>query len=145
MREPSDAEQRLEQLLDRTLRALPARRAPASIETRVLGELQRRAALPWWRQSFARWPQAARAAFVVLCIALVAFESGALSMPLAQRALVMAGAAGQLALSLGRMAPPDWVYVGLAVSAVLYATLFGLGAAACALFLKSDTQGDLRP
>ena len=32
----------------------------------MLAELARRAALPWWRKSFAHWPMAARAAFVVL-------------------------------------------------------------------------------
>ena len=61
----------LEQLLDRTLRPLPLRRAPPALQSHVLEELQRRAALPWWRRSFAHWPSAARAGFVLVCLALV--------------------------------------------------------------------------
>src|SRR6185437_10884347 len=61
----------LEQLLDRTLHPLPLRRAPPTLQSRVLEELQRRAALPWWRRSFAHWPSAARAGFVLVCLALI--------------------------------------------------------------------------
>lgn len=158
-REPSEAEQKLERLIDRTLRGLPLRPAPTSLETRVLGELERRAALPWWRRSFAQWPQSARAAFVLMCGALVALAfpggdwaaaglrslhvSGALSMPWAQQATALAGAASELGASLARAVPAHWVYGGLAVSAALYAALFGLGAAAYrTLYLDSDLAGD---
>src|ERR1700738_3597831 len=71
--------QTLERLLDRALRELPLRRAPLTLESRVFGELQRRAALPWWRRSFAHWPLLARAAFLVICGVLIrlAFLGGA--------------------------------------------------------------------
>jgi len=46
--------------VDAELRALPLVRAPAALQARVLAELARRQALPWWRQSFRDWPMAAQ-------------------------------------------------------------------------------------
>ena len=66
--------QKLEAAVHRVLRGLPERKAPAGLEGRVLAELARRAALPWWRKSFAHWPAAIRAGFFagsVLAAALV--------------------------------------------------------------------------
>jgi hypothetical protein len=157
---PSEGEQRLERLLNRTLRELPLRRAPLTLESRVLAELQRRAALPWWRHSFARWPRIAQGAFTLLCAALVGLafpvgawvvaglgsvhESRVLSMPWARQTLAVMGAAGDLSASLARALPPAWVYDGLALSAVLYAALFGLAIAAYrTLSLNSSTAGEL--
>jgi hypothetical protein len=152
MNEPSESpertatEQALEQLLTRTMREVPLQRAPATLESRILRELERRAALPWWRRSFAHWPMGARAAFAVLAVVLVTWvfrgviwagdvlsslhDSGALSMPWVQRATALAGAAGQLAASLTRAVPSQWVFDGVAASAALYAALFGLAIAA---------------
>lgn len=48
-----DPEEKLERLIHRTLRDLAPRRAPRTLEARVFAELERRAALPWWRQSYA--------------------------------------------------------------------------------------------
>jgi len=42
---------------------VPDRRAPAGLQARVLAEIARREALPWWRKSFAHWPAAIRALF----------------------------------------------------------------------------------
>ena len=42
-----------------------------ALESRVLGELARRAAQPWWRRNFGHWPTLARAGFVTACLALV--------------------------------------------------------------------------
>ena len=61
----------LERLIHQALRDLPPRRAPHSLEQRVLAELQRRLALPWWRKSFAHWPVLARAGFIMLSAGLV--------------------------------------------------------------------------
>ena len=72
MNKNSESAEKLEQTLSQALRGLPLRRAPAGLEARVVNELARRAALPWWRASFANWPAGARVAFVVLCAALVA-------------------------------------------------------------------------
>src|SRR5579859_2751463 len=69
--DPNEAERRLENVIDRALGELPLRRAPAGLEARVLAELSRRAALPWWQQSFTGWPGIARVGFVVMCVVLV--------------------------------------------------------------------------
>jgi hypothetical protein len=142
MNEPTEP---LQQLFDRALQELPLRRAPARLESRVIGELERRAALPWWRRSFAYWPLPARAAFLGICGALISLafvggdtavarlhslhDSGALSLSWAHPVGVLVGSAGNLAALFTRTVPPAWLYGGIAVCAVLYAVLFGLGAA----------------
>ena len=134
MNEPNDS---LERLLERTLHELPLRRAPPTLESRVLCELQRRAALPWWRRSFAHWPLPARAVFVVICGALIrlaflggaAAVAGALSLSWAREIGVLMASGGNLATLLARTLPVTWLYDGIAACAVLYAVLFGLGAA----------------
>jgi hypothetical protein len=146
---------RLERLLDRTLRRLPLRRAPRSLEARVLGELDRRASQPWWRRSFAHWPQAARAGFAAAAAALaglVLLGGSWLAMTLrtlevagpasawVRRVAAVAGTAGNLAASLADAIPPGWLDLGLAAAVVLYACLFGLGAAAYRmLYLQPQT------
>ena len=51
----------------------------------------------------------------------------------------------ELAAALARAVPADWVYGGLALSAALYAALFGLGVAAYrTLYLDSTLPGDRR-
>jgi hypothetical protein len=133
----NESHEALERLLDHALHELPLRQAPPALESRVLRELARRAALPWWRRSFAHWPLLARAAFLVVCGALirVAFMGGTTaaagirSLAWAREIGVVTDSAANLAASLARSAPPIWVYEGIAVCAVLYAVLFGLGAA----------------
>ncbi|OAM89960.1 hypothetical protein OH491_16905 [Termitidicoccus mucosus] len=56
-------------VIHRALRSLPGRTAPAALEVRVMAEISRRAALPWWRQSFARWPLPARALLLAASVA----------------------------------------------------------------------------
>lgn len=51
--------------MNRMLRRLPERPAPAGFEARVMAEIARRAALPWWRRSYATWPLAARVLFFI--------------------------------------------------------------------------------
>lgn len=48
-----------------TLRALPSPTSPATLAGRVLAELARREARPWWRREFAGWPHSARLIFVL--------------------------------------------------------------------------------
>ena len=43
---PENHQEKLERAIHQTLRALPPRRAPRSLEDRVFAELARRAALP---------------------------------------------------------------------------------------------------
>jgi hypothetical protein len=133
-----------DRLLERTLRELPLRRAPAALETRVFSELARRAALSWWRRSFAHWPHLARVTFLVICGALimVAFVGGDTvvamvrslldfgTLPWLHQAGVLVGSAGNLFALLARTVPPAWAFAGIAAGALLYLVLFGLGAAA---------------
>jgi hypothetical protein len=142
----------LERLLDRTLRELPSRRAPMTLESRVVSELQRRAALSWWRRSFAHWPRSARSGFLLICgcLAGLAFLGGdwaatgvrdmqtaSASMSWARHIVSILNVAGELAELAAGAIPPTWLYGGLAAGAVLYAALFGLAAAAYRiLYLK---------
>lgn len=154
----TEPEDKAERLLSEGLRGLPLRRAPSTLEARVFGELARRGALPWWQRSFASWPLAARAVFVSVCVALVVFsllgglaalgdhslnEFGARLLALIHPALVVAASAGGLAALLIRVIPPLWLYGGMAVAAMLYVILFGLGATAYrALYLRAPMAGD---
>jgi len=138
----------LEKFIHQTLRALPARRAPHSLESRVRAAIEARAALPWWQQSFARWPLAARVAFFigsagVAKVALMAavwvmagFDGAQLANAFStqvswfQTASGVVNGLGDFCSMLFRNIPPLWLYGGLAFVAVMYAALFGLGAAA---------------
>jgi hypothetical protein len=67
----------LEAEVGRRLKALPELAAPASLSTRVMAMIARRANLPWYRQSWPAWPVPVRiltlaismALFGVLCFA----------------------------------------------------------------------------
>ena len=154
-----DSEQKLERTLTQALKGLPLRRAPSTLELRVVDELERRAALPWWRVSFTHWPAAPRVAFVAVCIALVAAtilggvfafagdrsfdQAAALVLSWVQPFLAVMSSAGGVATLLVRVIPPLWLYGGLALGIVLYVALFGLGAAAYRLYLRPSSVGDL--
>jgi len=158
MNKHTDIDDKLERLLQRELSALPLRRAPGTLESRVLGELARRAALPWWQRSFANWPVGPRVIFVLICVALIGAtflggvsavlgvrsltEVGALLLSWIQPALVVAASAGGLAALLLRLIPPLWLYGSLAVGAMLYVMLFGLGAAAYRMLYRPSLAGD---
>ena len=136
--------EKLERLIHRTLRDQPLRRAPRSLEQRVLAALEQRAALPWWRQSFAHWPQPARGAFLVLTAALagvlvwvlggfdVQQTAGALAPQLAWVASVraIASSLADFGAIIFRSIAPVWLYGTAIVFVALYAALFGLGTAA---------------
>lgn len=133
----NESHEALERLLDRTLQELPLRRAPPTLESRVIRELDRRAALPWWRRSFAHWPLLARACFLVIGAALIrlALLGGATAVA-GVRSLSWVRDMGELTAStanlieaFARIQPPTWAYAGIALGAVLYAVLFALGAA----------------
>jgi hypothetical protein len=136
-------EQKLEQLIHQTLRALPHRKAPRSLESRVLAGIAARQALPWWRQSFAHWPLAVRTAFFVLAgglaagLVLVGATGSAdwlhavrgFLAPVAQVRTVAAFVA-DLGATVFRSIPTLWFYGVVAFIASLYAALLGLGATA---------------
>jgi hypothetical protein len=146
--EDHNREAQLEQLIDDAVRALPGRRAPLTLQARVLAEVERRAALPWWRSNFAHWPLVARAGFLVasygfvkialaavmrLTEALRASEvAGALSpaVRLAHGSASILSTTADVGASVLRAIPSYWLYGGAVTAIAFYAVLFGLGAAA---------------
>jgi hypothetical protein len=153
---------RLEILVGRALREAPLRPAPSSLESRVLREIGRRAALPWWRRGFSRWPRLARAGFTLVCGSIAAAVLGGtwpwaqggvlaaawsavspLSLPWARSASTLVDVARELDSALVRVIPLEWLYGTVAAGTILYAALFGLGAAAYRTFyLNPRSAGD---
>ena len=148
-------EDRLERLLGDAMRSLPVKPAPHGLESRVLGELARRAARPWWRRSFGHWPAFARVGWMTACGVLIGVtllggpwttavnslqSTGATSSWLRQ-AVVITGTVGNLGASLVDAVPAGWLLLGLAAAALLYAFLFGLGAAAYRLLYLQPHDG----
>ena len=140
--------EQLEKMVHATLRSLPDRRAPASLEARVLAAVEARAAIQWWHKSWSYWQQWVRAVFLVFCAGLAgllvytgvyvqtgfdtAQTSGTLAPMLAFANRVMdigRGLADFVALVM-RHIPSLWLYGAIAFVAGLYAMLFGLSAAA---------------
>ena len=140
--------EQLEQLVHRELRALPPRKAPSSLESRVLAAIEHQAIVAWYHKSWTYWPAAVRAAFLavgtgVSGAAITAFylmsrgaDPGALTAAASER---FAGVAALFHVCRWMVSytsdtiasiPPLWLYGGLAFVAALYATFFGLGAAA---------------
>ena len=135
-----------EAIVDRCLRDLPPRTAPATLEARVMAELRRRAARPWWRREVAQWPLAPRAGLATACAAsaVLAWRAGSwifaglggLSGNGGALVSWVRGAARGIvalhsALSLFSAAmPPAFAWAGLLFAGGLYAALLGLGALA---------------
>ncbi len=118
---------KLEASLHRVLRSVPDRRAPASLEGRVLAELSRRAALPWWRKSFSHWPASVRAAF---------FVSSALAAALIVSGLIVLGrSAGAASLTSGASEPFAWLRVARDVVASANSNIRAVIAAIPSLWL----------
>jgi hypothetical protein len=142
-----DDQDKLEASIHRVLRRLPDRKAPFSLEARVMAELGRRAALPWWRKSFAHWPAAVRAVFflvaglaaalVVAGIFVLGQSTGAHKLTAGvstsyawltlARDVVAAGA--YKVKSLTASVPPLLLYAGAATLALCYAAVAAAGAA----------------
>ena len=143
-----ESDEKLARALHETLRALPPRRAPRTLELRVLAELERRAALPWWRRSYGHWPLAVRVLFLLASAGLVKLAimvavwvmvgldsdqlAGAFSTQFAWARAVIASVEGiaDFCSLIFRSIPPLWLYSAAAFVASLYVALFGLGAAA---------------
>ncbi len=147
----------LEKLIHQNLRALPDRRAPRSLESRVLMAIAARASLPWWKRSFAQWPVIARVAFIL-------FSAGLVKVALMAAVWVMAGFSGaeftnafstqfawlhqitsaiggmrEFFAILGRSIPALWIYAAFGTIAAIYVSLFGIGATAYrALYANSN-------
>jgi hypothetical protein len=137
----------VERFVEHALRALPDRAAPGALEARVLAEIDRRAAQPWWAKSFVQWPAVVRAGFLVvsvvaaavLAVGAIAFgtEFGAWSvagqiagrLPGVEAVREFAVALGSAAVAVGRSIPPFWLYLAVAALGGAYALLIALGAA----------------
>ena len=136
----------LEHRVARVMQALPALRAPATLQRRVLAELARRSARPWWQRSFRHWPAAVRAGFVGVCgvLVLLTAAGGSSALPslpslggLRLQAIWRAGA--DLTDSLRGALPSWWLYAALTLAMALYGVLFALGAAAYQTVVQTHT------
>ena len=140
MTAPDDRNERLGDVVDALLREQPLRRAPASLESRVLAEVERRATLSWWQRDYTRWPTAARIAFI---LASVGFAKGALMIAmwllaglkavpsvvdLAPEATLLRAIAS-IGSSIVHGIPSLWLYGILMLVVGAYLLLFLLGAA----------------
>jgi hypothetical protein len=67
---------KLEALLGAELKKLPLVAAPASLLPNVLSVIAARARLPWWQRAWWDWPLTAKAAFLLLGLAIVGAFSG---------------------------------------------------------------------
>jgi len=147
-RQSAPDERQLEQFIGSLLRQQPLRQAPATLEQRVLRELELRSARAWSQSGFSRWPWMARILCLPVGAALVwlSFLTTARLLSLWQAIEVSAPASAAqsgvrwfetfgLALqSLGNLvthAVPQWlIYGGAGAALLMYAAFFGLGAAA---------------
>lgn len=153
--------EKADRTLSHILRNLPPRPAPATLESRVLQQLQHRRALAWWWHGFAHWPAAARAGFITTCIVLIGaslpdtgwsmLRTGVLQRVLSWAMSWAYPAAGAIASTTAvstrivHAVPADWLYAILAMGAALYAALFGLGLAAYrTLYLSSPPRQEIR-
>ena len=131
----------LERQVTRALQDQPLRRAPSTLERRVLVQIQSGAAAMSWRRGFAHWPLAARIGFLAASVGVVKVAlllSMWLATPLDSPA-VSVQLPSQIAwlqtmfVAIGSVAPtvPSvWVHAGIAFLAIMYVALFGIGASA---------------
>ena len=131
----------LERLVTRALRNQPLRRAPDTLERRVLAQIESGAVVARWRRGFMHWPVAARLVFLVASIGFVKLALSIamwLATPLASPASSF-DLPSQMAwlqtllvamASIARTVPSVWVHAGIALLVLMYVALFGLGATA---------------
>ena len=136
----TDGREKLEQLVDGLARSQPARRAPISLQARVLAQIaSQQVELPWWRKGFAHWPLVARGLFLIASYGFIRLAlAGVMSVVDFVRSSNVAGVetlhrtgeAVSATVSLGSVVlhaiPPMWLYSGAAFGFALYTVLFGL-------------------
>jgi hypothetical protein len=136
----------LERVIHSVLRDQPLRRAPASLEARVLARIQQQHAMAGRSMGFSRWPLAARIALLVALAVVAKFTLDAVvwvfstptpvthtvenSVTWAKSTASLFSSLLTLAHSLFNVIPSTWIALGLAVAAGMYITLFVLGATA---------------
>jgi hypothetical protein len=138
-RQPED---NIEAWADTVLRQLPGRRAPATLASRVLGEIRARQVTPWYRQPWSTWSPSLQAATAGLAVALLGLmvwvwmswdwsrgaESGIGFVPslIASAATALGHLLGALWLVLLHVG--GWIFIGsLAVLATAWVATLGLG------------------
>ena len=137
-----------EPLIARTLRDQPLLRAPESLERRVLAQIERRAALPWWQRNFVRWPRLAQAGFVLASAAAAkgAMDAsvwavdrvrgmqvpGAIAEPVSalHTATTTVSSVSEAVSAVFHGIPAYWIYAVALGAVALYSALIGLGAVA---------------
>jgi hypothetical protein len=145
-RAPNEGPEPLASLVGHLARSQPLRRAPASLEQRVLAQLAlQQANVPWWRKGFAHWPLAARAAFLIASygfvrltftgvMSLISFvssrEATGETMTLVHSGTELMSAAASTGSALMHAIPANWLYGAIVVGFALYAVLFGIGTVA---------------
>lgn len=143
MNTPTNPDDRLEQLTAAALRDLPPRRAPRTLEARVLAEIERRVARPWWQCSYKDWPAMLRVLFLLASVTTGVLAVRASTWLIGESSGALAGIESDLTPATSSLKatfnvfqyvahsiPSLWIYGVLAVMAVMYITLFGIGAAA---------------
>lgn len=140
-----DAGRSLQHVVGSALRELPNLRAPATLEGRVIAQLHRWGARPWWQLSFTHWPLAARGVFLMMCTVFVGLAldvrgwtdvmaswpwSGSVAVSPIQHVLGLLSALGALVAASRHIIPPPWAYAALGTAAALYTMLFALGTVA---------------
>ncbi len=144
MQKPPRDELELEQYIGKLLRAQPLRQAPASLQARIDQQLASQATRPWWVQGFSAWPALARSVFALFSAGLVTLtylttdRLSWISQALQQTSIANATRAavqmfenlGHALQTLGGMVPSAWLYGAAGGALLLYAALFGVGAAA---------------
>jgi hypothetical protein len=131
----------IEQQVTRALQAQPLRRAPRTLESRVLAQIESGAVATGWRRGFAHWPLAARVLFLAASAGVVKLalsigmwvatplDSPAVSVQLPSQIAWLQ----TLFVAIGsvvRTVPSLWVHVGIGILAIMYVALFGIGASA---------------
>jgi hypothetical protein len=146
-RPPSRSPEHFERLIDDVLRDQPLRAAPRTLQARVLAQIEQRAALPWWRNSFLHWPLLVRMVFVLASLGVVKLAlTGVVLLITRVRSPVVATIATPLSwaetsadlfsktINLAAIVlnaiPSHWLYAGVCVAAALYLALLVLGATA---------------
>jgi hypothetical protein len=158
-RDPND--EKLERLVSQTLRQQPLRRAPASLEARVMREIAARARSPWWRRGIATWPAAVRIPVIAccaICVPLVWIGSLWLATKLVSVAtspgiagpIAAVRHTGQAVVSVGTLSvhiaqaiPREWLLGGILATATLYAVLVALVVAGYSLLYPRAEKAHL--
>jgi hypothetical protein len=139
-------EAQLERVIGDVLRDQPMRRAPASLEARVLSRIEQLQDVPWWRNSFSNWPVSARLALLVILLGVAKLTLDVVvwlfssptpvthtvesSVSWARSTASVFSSLITLGHALLSAVPSHWITLALVFAAGMYFMLFALGATA---------------